>query len=111
MGEALKRVQAGEEDPRCLHCGGIVKSATISFGQALDPLVLERAESAAQQCDVFLAVGTTLAVHPAAGYAPLAKRHGAALVIVNGEPTAYDSIADVVVRGSISEVLPRLVQR
>jgi len=110
MGEALERVRAGEADPHCRRCGGIVKSATISFGQALDPQVLRRAEVAARSCDVFLAVGSTLSVHPAAGYAPVAKRHGAALIIVNGEATAYDCIADVVVRGSISEVLPRLVQ-
>jgi NAD-dependent deacetylase len=111
MALALARVRAGEPDPRCLECGGIIKSATISFGQALDPAVLRKAEDATARCDLFLAVGSTLSVHPAAGYAPLAQRHGAKLLIVNGEPTAYDGTADVVVRGSISDVLPRLVER
>jgi NAD-dependent deacetylase len=109
MSEALERVRAGEEDPTCLACGGILKSTTISFGQALEPEVLRRAEEAALDCDVFLAVGTTLSVHPAAGFAPLAKRAGAALVILNAEPTPYDGLADVVVRAPISEALPRLV--
>jgi NAD-dependent deacetylase len=110
MGVALDRVRAGEEDPRCLHCGGIIKSATISFGQALDPEVLRRADEATRRCDLFLAVGSTLSVHPAAGYAPLAQRQGARLIILNGEATAYDRAADVVLRGSISDLLPRLVQ-
>jgi NAD-dependent deacetylase len=109
MSVALERVRAGEDDPPCALCGGILKSATISFGQALDPEVLARAEAAALACDVLVAVGSTLSVHPAAGCAPLAKRHGAALVIVNAQPTGYDSMADAVVRGSISEVLPLLV--
>jgi NAD-dependent deacetylase len=111
MAQDLERVAAGDPNPACSMCGGILKSATISFGQALDPGVLARAEAASLDCQVFVAVGTTLSVHPAAGYAPLAKRHGAALVIVNAQPTAYDATADVVVRGSISEVLPRLVAR
>jgi NAD-dependent deacetylase len=110
MSAVLDRVRAGEPDPHCRRCGGIVKSATISFGQALDPQVLRRAEVAARSCDILLAVGSTLSVHPAAGYAPLAKRYGASLIIVNAEATAYDSIADSVVRGSISEVLPQLVR-
>jgi NAD-dependent deacetylase len=109
MATALDRVRAGDPDPSCRDCGGVLKSATISFGQALDPLVLEHAEELAYDCDVLLAVGSTLTVHPAAGYVPLAKRAGAALVIVNGEPTAYDHLADAVVRGSISRVLPALV--
>jgi NAD-dependent deacetylase len=111
METALDRVRAGEEDPACLECGGILKSDTVSFGQPLDRAVLDRAHAAARGCDLFLAVGTTLAVHPAAGYAPLAKASGAALVIVNAEPTAYDGLADAVVTGSISEVLPDLVRR
>jgi NAD-dependent deacetylase len=109
MGPALDRVRAGDPDPACLTCGGILKSTTISFGQPLDPAVIRRADEATSDCDVFLAVGTTLGVHPAAGFAPLAKRHGAALVILNADPTPYDHIADAVVRASISEVLPRLV--
>jgi NAD-dependent deacetylase len=108
-GPTLDRVRAGEPDPACLRCGGIVKSATISFGQPLVAADLDRAEAAARRCDLLLAVGTTLSVYPAAGLVPLAARHGAALVIVNGEPTPYDDIADVVLRGPISQVLPALV--
>lgn len=109
MEPTLERVSAGEVDPACLRCGGILKSATISFGQPLDPAVLDRAEVAAQSCDLLLAVGSTLSVHPAAGYVPVARRAGAAVVIVNAEPTAYDQVAEAVVRASISEVLPELV--
>lgn len=109
MEVALERVRAGEEDPRCRRCGGILKSATISFGQSLDPDVVMRAEMAALSCDVFIAVGTSLGVHPAAGLVPMAAEAGARIVIVNQEPTAYDALADAVVRASISEVLPDLV--
>lgn len=109
MEVALERVRAGDDDPACRSCGGILKSATISFGQALDPDTILRAEMAALSCDVFLAVGSSLAVHPAAGLVPLAREAGAQVVILNGEPTPYDAIAAAVVRGSISEVLPRLV--
>lgn len=108
MAAALERVRAGDPDPACQVCGGVLKSDTISFGQALDPLVLEHAEEVARRCDVMLAVGTTLSVHPAAGYLPIAKRAGAAVVIVNGQATAYDHLADSVVRGPIGEILPRL---
>jgi NAD-dependent deacetylase len=106
MERALARVRNGEEDPPCRTCGGILKSATISFGQNLRSDDLMRAELAAEGCDLVLAVGTTLSVYPAAGIVPIAVRRGAALVIVNLEPTEMDSLADVVVRGSISEVLP-----
>jgi NAD-dependent deacetylase len=109
MGPALDRVRAGDPDPKCLRCGGILKSTTISFGQALDPEAMRRAEEAATGADVLLAVGSTLSVHPAAGLVPRACRSGAAVVIVNGTATAYDGLADAVVRGSISEVLPVLV--
>jgi len=109
MEPILDRVRAGDPDPHCLACGGILKSATISFGQALDPGTIERAEAAAVQCDVLLAVGSTLSVYPAAGLVPLAREAGAEVVIVNAEPTPFDSIASAVVRGSISEVLPVLV--
>ena len=106
---ALERVRAGEPDPACTECGGILKSATISFGQNLDPDVLEQADCAARTCDTFLAVGSSLVVYPAAGLVPLAKRAGSALVIVNAEETPYDDIADVVLRGSISDVLPQII--
>lgn len=111
MTVALARVRAGDHDPRCLECGGILKSTTISFGQTLDPDVVLRAEMAALSCEVLLAVGSTLGVFPAAGLVPLAHEAGAEVVIVNADPTPYDSIAAAVVRGSISEVLPWLVSR
>ena len=109
MQVALDRVRAGEEDPPCRRCGGILKSATISFGQALDAKTILRAEMAAGSCDVLMAVGTTLGVHPAAGLVPLAAEAGAQVVIINAEPTPYDDLAAAVVRASISEVLPELV--
>jgi NAD-dependent deacetylase len=109
MERALARVEAGEEDPPCRTCGGILKAATISFGQSLVEDDLIRADAAARSCDLLLAVGTTLGVYPAAAVVPLAKQHGARIVILNGEPTEMDGLADVVIRGSISEVLPVLV--
>lgn len=109
MEGALERVRAGEDDPSCRICGGILKSATISFGQQLIERDLVRAELAATTCDLVLAVGTTLSVYPAAGVVPVARNHGAPVVIVNGEETAMDHIADAVIRGSISEVLPQLI--
>ena len=109
MRENLDRVEAGEEDPACLACGGIQKAATISFGQTLRPDVLREAMAAAADCDVLLAVGTTLQVHPAAGLAEVAVRSGARLVIVNRDPTPYDELASAIVREPIGAVLPRLV--
>ncbi len=110
MAEALDRVRAGEEDPPCLVCGGILKSATISFGQSLVPGVLDRARAAALDCDLFLAVGTSLTVQPVAGLARLALSAGARLVIVNAEPTPYDGLAAAVVREPIGTALPALVR-
>lgn len=110
MTEVLDRVRAGEEDPPCETCGGILKSATISFGQSLDPDVLHAAAQAAQGCDVFLAVGTSLQVMPAAGLCRLATRGGARLVIVNAEPTPYDEEASAVIRTPISDALPAIVE-
>jgi NAD-dependent deacetylase len=109
MERALDRVRAGEEDPPCRSCGGILKSATISFGQQLVAADLMRADDAARNCDLILAIGTTLAVYPAAAVVPAAKAEGAAVVIVNAEPTEMDHLADVVVRSSIADVLPRIV--
>jgi NAD-dependent deacetylase len=105
MEEALARVRAGENDPPCPHCGGIQKSDTISFGQALVPEVIDRALRAAGEADLLLAIGTTLQVQPVAGMVPIAARAGADIVIVNDQPTAMDAIADVVVRAQIGEVL------
>ena len=110
MERALARVRAGEADPSCRSCGGILKSATISFGQNLVPGDLRRAEQAALRADLLLAIGSTLAVYPAAGVVPAAKRAGARIVIVNAEPTQMDDLADAVFRGSISAILPRLVE-
>lgn len=110
MERAVARVRAGEEDPPCRSCGGMLKSATISFGQSLVPDDLQRAEGAARQCDLLLAVGSTLAVRPVADMVPLAVAAGAHVVILNDGPTAMDDLADVVLRGSISEVLPALVE-
>jgi NAD-dependent protein deacetylase/lipoamidase len=109
MERALARVRAGEADPPCRTCGGILKSATISFGQSLVPDDLRRAEQAARGCDLMLAVGTKLSVYPIAGVVPVAKDAGARVVILNAEPTEMDSLADVLLRGSISALLPRLV--
>jgi NAD-dependent deacetylase len=106
---ALDRVRAGEADPACRTCGGILKSATISFGQNLVPDDLERAGAAARRADLLLAVGSTLAVYPVADIVPVARLSGARIVIVNGDETAMDHLADAVLRGPISELLPRIV--
>jgi NAD-dependent deacetylase len=109
MEEALARVAAGEDDPPCLVCGGIQKAATISFGQALRADVLDAAVRAAADCEVFLAVGTSLQVQPAAGLCEIAVSRGARLVIVNADPTPYDGLAAALVRGEISDALPALL--
>lgn len=109
MERALARVRAGEDDPPCRSCGGILKSATISFGQNLVAEDLQRAMAAARRCDLLLAVGSTLAVYPVADMVPVARMAGAQVVIVNAEETAMDDLADAVIRASIGEVLPELV--
>jgi NAD-dependent deacetylase len=109
MAEALDRVRAGEDDPGCASCGGVLKATTIMFGEMLDMDVLHRAREAALACDVFLAVGTSLGVHPAAGLVDVATMVDAEVIIVNAEPTPYDPVASVVLRGGISEVLPAIV--
>ncbi len=108
MQRALDRVRAGEADPPCRSCGGILKSATISFGQSLVPEDLERAGAAARRADLLLAVGSTLAVYPVAEVVPVARMSGARIVIVNGDETAMDHMADAVLRGRIGDLLPRL---
>src|SRR5919197_5536441 len=102
----LERVRAGEPDPHCRDCGGILKSDTISFGQSLVPEVIDRAMRVASEADVFLAVGTSLQVYPIAGAFDIARSGGAKTVIINAEPTPYDGMADAVLSGSISQVLP-----
>ena len=110
-GPVLDRVRAGEADPRCHSCGGILKSATISFGQALVPAVIESAVQAAREADLFLAVGTSLQVYPVAGLVPVAKAAGARLIIVNAEPTPFDHVADAVIHEPIGAVLPQICGR
>jgi NAD-dependent deacetylase len=109
MADALDRVRNGEDDPPCPACGGIIKSATISFGQGLVPEDIERAEQAAMEAEVFVAVGSTLQVYPVAGVVPLAKQAGARLVIVNNESTPFDALADAVFHQPIGVVLPSLI--
>ncbi|MEU4092369.1 Sir2 family NAD-dependent protein deacetylase [Streptomyces sp. NPDC026673] len=109
MAGALERVLAGEEDPACAKCGGILKAATVMFGQRLDPGVLADAMAIAKGCTVFIAVGTSLQVQPAASLAGIAAEHGARLVIVNAEPTPYDELADELVREPIGTALPALL--
>lgn len=108
MPDVLARVRAGDPDPACEACGGILKSDTISFGQALVPAVIDRALRVAAEADLLLAIGSTLAVYPVAEAVPIASRAGARVVILNAEPTAMDAVADLVLRGSISELLPRI---
>jgi NAD-dependent deacetylase len=108
MQKALDRVRAGEADPPCRVCGGILKSATISFGQALVPEVIDRALRVAEEADVLVAVGTTLGVYPVANMVPRARAAGAGIVVVNAEPTKMDHLADAVVRGNASGLLPVL---
>ena len=109
MREVLARVAAGEPDPACERCGGILKSATVSFGQNLDPDLLARAEEAAATAELFLAVGTSLTVYPVARLPEIALDAGARLVIVNAEPTPLDDLAHAVIRGQAGEVLTDLV--
>jgi NAD-dependent deacetylase len=108
MPAVLDRVRAGEADPPCRECGGILKSATISFGQALDPKTIDRAARAATRADLLLAIGSSLQVYPAAGLVPLAKEAGARVVIMNAEETPFDEIADAVIREPIGAILPSL---
>ena len=109
MAEALGRVRAGEQDPACARCGGILKSATVMFGQALDKAVFDRAAAAARQCDLMLAIGSTLAVEPAASLCAVAVRSGARLVIVNRDPTPYDGLADATISEPIGQAVPAIV--
>ncbi len=108
MEAVLERVRGGEADPPCPRCSGILKSATISFGQHLVFEDLQRAELAASQCDLMLAVGSTLSVYPVANVVPIAASQGARVIIVNAEPTPFDRLADAVLQAGISDVLPRI---
>jgi len=109
MERALARVRAGEADPPCRSCGGILKSATISFGQNLVAADLHRAERAANECDLLFAIGSKLSVYPAAAVVPIAKQAGARVLILNADETDMDHLADAVIRGQIGQILPRLI--
>jgi NAD-dependent deacetylase len=108
MQQTLDRIRAGEDDPPCTLCGGILKSDTISFGQNLVPAVIDRALRSAVEADCLVAVGSSLQVYPVAGAVPAAKEAGARVVIVNAEPTQFDDLADAVIRAPIGATLPRV---
>jgi len=109
MAAALARVRAGENDPPCGDCGGILKSATVMFGQPLDAGVFARAVAAAEAADLFLAIGSTLTVEPAASLCAIAVKAGASLVIVNRDQTPYDRLAGAVISEPIGEAVPAIV--
>jgi len=111
MADALDRVRAGEPDPPCPRCGGILKSATVMFGQPLFPGVFERAAIAAARCDLLLAIGSTLTVQPAASLCSIAADAGAHLVIVNRDPTPYDAAATAVIRDPIGQAIPQIASQ
>ncbi len=108
MARMLDRVRAGEADPPCEQCGGILKSATVMFGESLDRAVLAAAARAAAGCDLMLAVGSTLTVEPAASLCAVAADAGASLIIVNRDPTPYDPLATEVIREPIGTAVPRI---
>lgn len=108
--EAIRaRFQRNEALPECGQCGGIVKTATISFGQAMPVVAMARAQEAAERCDLCLVMGSSLVVYPAAAIPLLAKRRGAQLAIVNREPTPQDEEADLVIHGEIGPTLAAAV--
>lgn len=104
-----ERLDAGEEDPRCETCGGILKSMTVSFGQTLPSDVWMEAAQLARDCELFVALGSSLVVHPAAALPEIAVRHGAQLVIVNRDPTPLDGVAALVIHDGIGETLERVM--
>ncbi|MFT4088958.1 MAG: Sir2 family NAD-dependent protein deacetylase [Gordonia sp. (in: high G+C Gram-positive bacteria)] len=110
MTEMVRQVRAGDPDPRCPYDGGIVRATTILFEENLDPATIDAAVGAVEEADALLVIGTSLTVHPAAGLVPYAHRRGAAVVIVNAEPTDYDRLAHSVHRGPIVEVVPALLR-
>ncbi len=109
MTEMITRVRSGDTDPRCPFDGGIVRATTILFEEALHPTDIDAAVASVDEADVLLVVGSSLTVHPAAGLVPYAGRLGAAVIIVNAEPTDYDRLAAAVLRDPIVEVVPALL--
>ncbi len=104
-----ERIEATGEAPDCPGCGGHVKSATVSFGQAMPVSAIQRAEELTLACDLFIAIGSSLVVWPAAGFPLMAKRNNSALVIINREPTDFDNLADLVIRHDIGDALAPFV--
>jgi NAD-dependent deacetylase len=100
-----ERFEIAGEAPDCRDCGGLVKTATISFGQAMPEAAMRRAEQLTAACDLFVAIGSSLVVWPVAGFPLMAKRHGARLVILNRDPTDFDDVADLVIRADIGATL------
>ena len=110
MDWAVDRIlELGDEDPRCPDCGGLTKAATVMFGQSLPEDALQAAVDAAEACDLYLAIGSSLTVHPAAGLPQHAFERGADLVILNAEPTPLDRLATLVLNEQIADVLPAAV--
>jgi NAD-dependent deacetylase len=109
MDEAIRRIDEGDPAPECTSCGGLLKPATISFGQEMPVVELGRAAEAARRCEVFLSVGSSLVVHPAAMLPVVAKHSGAKLIIINRTPTPLDEMADLVIHEEIGSALPNLI--
>ena len=109
MDEAVERVSNGEIAPECKECGGFLKPATVSFGQSLPENAMDLASRLCMECEVFIAVGSSLVVQPAASFPVLAKQSGSILVIINRTETPIDSIADLIINNEIGKVLPELV--
>jgi len=109
LGPILEDFARDETLPSCNACGGMVKTATVSFGQSMPPAAMERAEAEALRCDLFLAIGSSLVVYPAAGFPVLAKQNGARLVIINREATQLDGLADLVLNSEIGQTLGEAV--
>lgn len=109
--EILDRVAAGDADPHCEHCGSIIKPAVISFGEQMPMTAMEQAFAAADECGAVISAGSTLGVYPAADIPLQAVRRGVPYVVVNQGETAHDDIADVLISGDVTQVLPAIVKK
>ena len=107
LGLIKANFERDESMPICDHCDGLVKTATISFGQAMPEKAMLKAQAASVNCDLFIAIGSSLVVYPAAGFPVIAKRNGAQLVIINRETTDLDDLADLVIQDEIGPVLSK----